>query len=250
MLIRYCLISFFPVFITASSVYSQEDEKPYKNEYVIAADLNTNAGLIGGLMFRQARLIKNNQYRTLSIELVNVKHPKEQKATNASTGNTFLYHKSNYLIPIRFQYGRKIILFHKAPEEGVEVSAVFAGGPTIGCIKPYFIQYDYTDYTTTSSTVPVDVRQEQYSSSRNSVDSRILGSAGFTKGLTHTKILPGINLKSGLCFELGKFGGNVTGVEVGGLLELFPKKVILIPEAQNRAVFSSVYINLYFGLRQ
>ncbi|MFL5730165.1 MAG: hypothetical protein ACJ75J_11825, partial [Cytophagaceae bacterium] len=63
-------------------------------------------------------------------------------------------------------------------------------------------------------------------------------------------IRPGLNIKGGLAFELGKYGGGISGIEVGGLLELFPKKVILIPEAGNKAVFSSVYIKLYFGLRE
>jgi hypothetical protein len=249
MLLRYLLFIFFAV-LAASPAFSQDDEKPYRDEYLVAVNLNTNAGLIGGLMFRHARHIKNNQYRTFSIEAVNVKHPKEQKASNAITGNSFLYHKSNYLIPVRLQFGRKIILFHQAAEEGVEVSAIFAGGPTLGFVKPYYIQYDYTDYTLTSSTVPVDIKDEQYNSNRNSVDSRILGSAGFFKGLMHTKILPGINLKTGLGFELGKSGSNISGIEVGGLLELFPKKVIIIPEAEHKSIFSSVYINLYFGGRK
>jgi hypothetical protein len=246
--LRYLLITLLSISLMVSSAHSQDDDEFYKGEYVLAVNLNTNAGLIGGFMLRYARYIKKNQYRLFSIEAINVKHHKEQKASNAFTGNTFLYHKSNYLIPIRLQYGRKIILFHKAPEEGVEVSAILCGGPTIGLVKPYYIQYDYTNYTNTANTVPVDIREEQYTS--NSLDSRILGGAGFFKGLSHTKILPGINLKSGLCFELSKYGGNITGVEVGGLLEFFPKKVIIIPEAQNRAVFSSIYINLYFGLRQ
>jgi hypothetical protein len=250
MQLRYLLITISAVFLSVSPGNSQDDEKPYRDEYLVAVNLNTNAGLIGGLMFRHARHIKNNQYRTLSIETVNVKHPKEQKASNATTGSSYIYHKSNYLIPLRLQYGRKIILFHQAPEEGVEVSAIFAAGPTIGFIKPYYIQYDYTDYTQTSSTVPVTIKEEQYNSTRNSVDSRILGSAGFFKGILHTKILPGINFKTGLGFELGKSGSGISGIEVGGLLELYPKKVILIPEAEHRSIFSSVYINLYFGGRK
>jgi hypothetical protein len=250
MLLRYLLISFVLFHFNLFSCFSQENEKDYKAEYVMAVNLNTNAGLIGGLMFRYCQLVKTNHYKLFSIEAVNVKHPKEQKTNNASTGSSFIYHKSNYLIPIRFQYGRKIILFHKAPEEGVEVSAVFAGGPTLGLLKPYYIQYDYTDYNGSSTTVPVVTKYEQYNSVRNNEDTRILGSAGFFKGLGHTGILPGVNLKTGFCFELGKFGSNVTGIEVGGLLEFFPKKAVLIPESENRSVFSSIYINLYFGLRR
>jgi hypothetical protein len=238
----FCFFLYVPLLVA-------QDEEPYQNEYVGGIDLNTNAGLFGGLFFRHSKFINKKKYRLFAVELVNVKNPKEQKTSNGNTGNSFIYHKMNYLLPLRFQFGRKFVLFQRAEEEGVEVSAILAGGPTLGLLKPYYIQYDYTDYSNSNSTVATDIRKEQYQPGIDSVDARILGSGGFTSGLFHTRFRPGINIKGGLAFELGKYGGGITGIEVGGLIELFPKKLIIIPEASNRAVFSSVYINVYFGTR-
>jgi hypothetical protein len=249
MLLRLSFL-FLSLLFTALPLLGQDESEPYQDEYALGVDLNTNAGLIGGIFFRHCTFVNKKRYRLFSVELVNVKHPKEQKTSNGNTGSSYIYHKTNYLLPLRFQFGRKYVLFQRAEEEGVEVSAMLAVGPTLGLVKPYYIQYDYTDYTNTNTTAPTDIRKEQYLPERDSVDARILGSGGFFSGIFRTKIRPGINVKGGLTFELGKYGGGITGIEVGGMLELFTKEIILIPEAGNRAVFSSVYINLYFGLRE
>jgi hypothetical protein len=249
MSLRFSFLLFL-VFFTTLPLRAQDESEPYQDEYALGVDLNTNAGLIGGLFFRHCSFVNKKRYRLFSVELVNVKHPKEQKTSNGNTGSSYIYHKTNYLLPLRFQFGRKYVLFQRAEEEGVEVSAMLAIGPTLGLVKPYYVQYDYTDYTIPNTTAPTDIRKEQYLPGRDSIDARILGSGGFFSGIFHTKIRPGINLKGGLAFELGKYGGGITGIEVGGMLELFAKEIILIPEAGNRTVFSSVYINLYFGFRE
>ncbi len=38
------------------------------------------------------------------------------------------------------QYGRDLILFKKAPQQGVEIKAVFAIGPSIGVVAPYYVE--------------------------------------------------------------------------------------------------------------
>ncbi|MFL5730397.1 MAG: hypothetical protein ACJ75J_12995, partial [Cytophagaceae bacterium] len=181
MLFRLMLILFCTLLATMP-ILAQEDNEPYQKEYAVGVDLNTNAGLIGGFFFRHATFVNKKRYRLFAVEMVNVKHQKEQKTSNGNTGNSYLYHKTNYLIPLRFQFGRKYVLFHRAEEEGVEVSALVAAGPTLGLIKPYYIQYDYTDYINTNASFPTDIRREQYRPERDSIDARILGAGGFFSG--------------------------------------------------------------------
>jgi hypothetical protein len=245
------LIFFILGLLSAFPLMAQEEEdQPYQNEYVAGINLNTNAGIFGGFFFRHSRFVNKKRYRLFAVELVNVRNPKEQKTSNGNTGNSYIYHKTNYLLPLRFQFGRKYALFQSDDEEGVEVNAIFAGGPTLGLLKPYYIQYDYTDYVNSGSTSPTVTKKEQYRPDRDSVDARILGSGGFTSGIFHTKLRPGLNVKAGLSFELSKHGGGVTGMEIGGLVELFPGKIVIIPEAGNKEIFSSLYVNIYFGTRQ
>jgi hypothetical protein len=60
----------------------------------------------------------------------------------------------------------------------------------------------------------------------------------------------GANLKTGISFELSGFRNSVTGFEVGFLMEAFTRRIIIIPTADNRSVFTSAYLTLFFGGRR
>ena len=66
----------------------------------------------------------------LDIQGVQIKdgilHFKDAKSLNEALK---IFGKSNYLYAIRLQYGRDIILFKKAPQQGVEIKLVTAIGP-------------------------------------------------------------------------------------------------------------------------
>jgi hypothetical protein len=76
--------------------------------------------------------------------------------------------------------------------------------------------------------------------------SRILGTGGLFTAAGKSTFALGWNLKAGLAFKLAN---STTGIEVGGLIEVYPKEIIIVPFAQNRTLFSSVYVNIYYGLR-
>jgi hypothetical protein len=141
------------------------------------------------------------------------------------------------------------VFFRKAPESGVQVNGIFAGGPSIGLQVPYYIVYDYTNYSG-GPTKQTDYRTEQYDPRKHDSNERIRGNAGFLTGLAGTNVNIGAHVKSGLSFEYGRYREDVTGVEVGFLLEAYPKKIILIPRSNNASFFTSVYLILYYGRRK
>lgn len=234
--IIYCilLICLFPLVSWAQD--SDEDEE-YQTEFLYGINFNTNGGLIGGIVLRYSTVIDDKTKQTFGLEIVNVKHPKEIRAQSATNGNTYIFGKSNYLFAIRPQYGREIILFRKAPEEGVRISAIGAIGPSFGIVKPYFVAIsDASGNVTIEQFDPNNLTHSQ---------QFILGSAAFTR-LDGTKIAMGIHAKAGLSFEIGGFRTSATGFEVGGMLEAYTRKIIMIPDAENRSVFTSVYLNIFF----
>jgi hypothetical protein len=81
---------------------SQSDFE-YTREFTWGVNKNTNGGLIGGVMLKHSRLRQNNIYQTFGLELLNIKHPKEQRYTSRQTGTSFIWGKQNYLYAIRFQ---------------------------------------------------------------------------------------------------------------------------------------------------
>lgn len=238
---KFLTVVFFILVISLKTLKAQE-ESEYSSENVFGIDLNTNAGLIGGVMFRHTKILQSGRHLNLGVELVNVKHPNEVRISSGN-GSVYVYGKKNYLFALRPQIGYEFVLFTKGKEDGIRVDAIFNGGPSIGIVKPYYVQFQ--DSSNNLSSVP-------YSSSLQSAE--VVGSGGFLHGFDKIKIVPGLHLKAGLSFEFGSFGG-VSGVEAGALVEVYPQKIQILDVSSsyptyNRSFFSSLYINIYFGGRR
>lgn len=243
---RYSKFSFCTLCFTLviSGLLAQtQDSYDYGSEFTWGINKNTSGGLIGGFVFKKARKLKNDRVlETYGFELMNVKHPQEVRRNSVQTGNLFIYGKSNYLYALRFQYGRDVILFKKAPQQGVEIKGVFAIGPTIGVVAPYYIEY-FPEGGGGGFTV-----RAQYNPTIN-IDY-IAGTGRLFEGLGKSKITPGANLKAALNFELGTLKSQVTGFEAGFLLDTYVKGVELMPAAKNYAVYPTLFITLFYGSRK
>ena len=200
---------------------------------------NSSSGLIGGFVFKKSRKLGENSFETYGLEVINVKHPDEVRKSGNS-GNFFIYGKSNYLFAIRTQYGRDFILFHKAPQQGVEIKAVFSAGPSFGVVAPYFINLGQDGSL-----------KEQYNPDNpNHAFGNISGNAGFLYGIGDSKLVLGGNLKAALNFETGVLKSQVTGFEVGFLVDAYTKKIILVPTATNKAVYPTIFLTIFYGSRR
>lgn len=214
----------------------------YKSQIIGGVNLNTNAGLIGGVMFRYNRHIIRHQFHYFSLETTNVKHPKESLILVDKTGNIYTFNKANFFFPVRLQYGREFLLFQPAEEEGVEINLILAGGLSLGIVKPYMIEYDYGGIT----------KIEPYDPDKT---NQIIGKGPLLSGFDKSKIVPGANIKAGLSIEFAQFRTNVTGIEVGFLLESYTSKIEMMKtrvnteQPQNFSNFTSVYLNIFFGFR-
>ena len=229
------------------------DEDEYQTVTTFGITTNTNAGLLGGFAFRQSKrmdgdLFGKPQYRYLSLELVNVRSPREFSPQNNFGTSSITPGKENYLFVLRPQYGRELALFRRNADEGISVNAIVAVGPSLGIIKPY-----YVEVTAGNST-----RQIPYSQAYSGAEN-IVGSGSFFKGLGESTLTVGLHAKVAVSFELSAFRSNTTGVEIGFLSEIFPKTIVIIPnldptaggrEVGNRNFFTSGYVTLFFGSKK
>jgi len=236
---------FFLVFLTGVSMAQTQDSYEYNSEFTWGINKNSSGGLIGGFTFKKARKLNDRMLETFGLEIMNVKHQQEVKHNSGYTGNSFIYGKSNYLYAFRFQYGRDFILFTKAPQQGVEIKAVFAAGPSIGVVAPYYIERN-TDPQSIFST-----RREQYDPTNpDHTYDRILGTGNLFEGIGDSKIQLGGNVKAAVNFELGFMKSQVTGFEVGVLVDAYTSKVNLMPSVENKAIFPTVFFTLFYGSRK
>ncbi|MGC3947414.1 MAG: hypothetical protein QM762_23340 [Chryseolinea sp.] len=219
-----------------------QDSYEYNSEFTWGINKNTSGGLIGGFVFKKARKLKNDkQLETFGLEVMNVKHPQEVRRNSIQSGNLFIYGKSNYLYALRFQYGRDFILFKKAPQQGAEIKAVFAIGPTLGIVAPYYVEYfpeGGGGFTVRGQWTP-DIN----------IDF-INGTGRLFEGLGNSTIAPGANFKAALNFELGTIKSQVTGFEAGFLIDAYTKQVEMMPTTKNYSVFPTLFITLFYGSRK
>lgn len=219
----------------------------YSSEFIWGVNKNTAGGLIGGFVLRKSKKINDKLYESFGMELMNVKHPLESQVRTV-TGNTVIYGKSNYLYAIRLQYGRELVLFRKAPQQGVEIKLNAAVGPSIGLQAPYYIEFIRDG--------ALNSEREQYDPNKhvlncNGCANRIIGTGYIFQGIQESKLKIGANLKTSLSFELGTSKSNVTGFEAGFLLDAYAGDIVLMPTApENKSVFPTAFITLFYGSRR
>ena len=232
------------------SASAQQTEAGFQKEITYGINFNTDGGIIGGASFRIANVKSDDWLHFWGVDVVEVKHPKESRYLGQG-GDVFVLGKTNYLFVIRPEYGREYVFFRKAAESGVEVNGILGVGPSLGLMVPYYIDYDINDPNNQQQGLPPNVQRVRYDPITAHRDlNKIFGSAGFLTGLGETDLNIGAHLKTGLSFEYGRYHESITGIDTGFLLEAYPKKLIMIPQAQNYQVFSSVYLTLYYGRRK
>ena len=240
---------------TSRPAPAEDQGDNYQTITTFGITTNTNSGILGGISLRQSRRLSAElfgmpQYQYLSVEIVNVKHPKEYAASFAA-GSRYIRGKENYLFVIRPQYGREVKLFQRDEDEGISVSGILAAGPSIGIIKPYYLDVQSGNNT---RSVPAS----QVNGTTTPTGEIVTGAGSIFQGFGESKLTVGLNIKAALSFELSAFRTNTTGVEIGFLTEIFPQRVVIIPNPTpnadradgNRSFFASGYLTLFFGSKK
>ncbi len=234
---KFLAVSIFLLVPCVATFAQVQDGYEYETEFTWGINKNTSGGLIGGFVFKKSFKMTDRMLQTFGLEIMNVRHPQEVRYTS-QYGNFFTFGKKNYLYTFRLQYGRDLILFKKAPQQGVEIKAVFAAGPSIGIEAPYYVEYQQDAL----------IVRKQYN--EDMTKGQINGPGRLFQGLGESKIVPGLNIKAALNFELGIFKSQVTGFEAGVLLDLYTRKIDMMAKAENYSAYPTLFIAVFFGNRK
>jgi len=230
------------MFLAAFDSYGQYGgDYDYTREFTWGITKATNSGLIGGIIFKHTRELKDEVFHGGALEIVNIKHPQEQKFYTRTGGNTYILGKENYLYSIRLSYVREYILFRKAPQQGVQINAIGMLGPTIGLESPYYIEVAESNGRT---------KKVPYDAEKHNGAADIVGGGNFLQGLFESSVVPGLNAKIAVSFEFGTYKSNVVGIETGFQSDFFTREINIIPTANNNSIFPSAYFTLFYGSRK
>jgi len=202
-----------------------------------------------------------------------LKHHREYKNRDGITGGnssgrnsrSYIYGKQNNLYAVRVGYGVKRYYSEKARKKGLAIGVSYEGGPTLGILKPYYLEINRTEIGGQVKPSP-----EKFNGSNANLflnTDRIFGAAPAINGLNELKIRPGIHLMGAIHFDWGAFDEYVKAVEVGIAADVFFSDMpILIDDAtftnntgspvdilsrnvKNRPFFINFYISFQLGKR-
>jgi hypothetical protein len=212
----------------------------FRNEKSFGFQLNTD-GL--GFSYRTARRTDYLNKNIIEYEFGTLKHPKEYKLSNPYTnGTSFVFGKLNFPMYFRVSIGKQHELYKKADLGGVAIRLFYSGGPTLAVYKPIYYKVIYpvslTEYL---------IKEEKFNSNI-AIPQDIWGRASFTKGLSETKVMPGLFAKSGFNFEYSKEDKVIHAIEVGATLSAFLKEIPIMASEDNKSIFFSLFVSYRFGV--
>jgi hypothetical protein len=201
-----------------------------------------------GINYEKGKFKTPTRTLLFEFELNEKKSPKEHKISSTADGfnyNSVVLYKLNNFYSFKMAVGQQYLIGGKGNKNGVAVTALYAGGISIGMLKPYYIQVeDRNTQEITRSTFPDLIKAD------SNGNLLVSGASGFTVGWSHLSIDPGINAKLAMRFDYGRLNPTVSAIEAGLTGEFYANKVPLVMYVPQKQFFFNAYVSILFGSRK
>jgi hypothetical protein len=183
--------------------------------------------------------------RVLTFEMVEMKSPKQVRIINPyyTNAKSFVYGKLNAVFLLRGTFGYHKQLNRKPYWGGVELRLLYMGGVSLGLAKPIYLLI-----LSQPSADIITYSEEKFDPVKHSIDD-IFGRASFTKGFDEIGVYPGLHAKVGLDFDYAAYRTKVQSLEVGAMIDVFPRPVPIMAFNDPHYYFLTFYLSFSFGKR-
>lgn len=219
---------------------TQVNQVAFRKELYGGLSLNTNGW---GGNFTYAKFKTADVKRLYSVDFNFVKSPKEYRifSPGGEDRKSFIFGKLNSFYTLQLGIGSKKMMFDKLRKKGVEISRVFSVGPSIGILKPVYLQIFIRD----GSDI-IGIQEARYDPEQHLITD-IYGRAPNSRGLFESSIIPGAFAKAGLQVEFGKDRERIRAIETGIRVEAYPWRVEIMNNDFNRFYFTELYLSFALG---
>lgn len=232
-----------------NKLIKQEEEGAliFNKQSVFAAKITTDG--YGGF-YEKAKFKTGSLANMWWIDIAEHKHPKEERfATGDPTfgfiiGNPYVYAKINNFYNFKIGYGQQRLIGGKGNRNGVATTLNYGGGLAIAMMKPYFL--DVSDPSNNETKTIRYKNNEALFLDQN----RIIGAAGFMKGLGLINYIPGLHARTALRFDYGRYNEGVSAIEAGINVEYYTKNIEQLATIEGKKLFFTAYVALVFGRRK
>ena len=242
----------------AAAMARKKKIKPIHSELSAGLRLNTD----GWSIFVDKGWVKSDDrkkdlfydVKLLQIEFSEKKHPKERKASNdeaaiaSQDASPFIYGKVNNFYSLKLGYGGRKMIAGKLDQGAVSIHAVYVAGLSVGLLKPYYIDA-YVMEPGSSVFTPKAIKYEDDTKEPFLTKRYIIGSSGFSEGLSELSIKPGVHAKAGFHFDFAVARTSKLAVETGVSIEYYFSKIQLMANQTERSYFGNLYMSFQIGKR-
>lgn len=218
----------------------EEGELVFRKHSIFGFKANTDGY---GISYEMGRFKSARVTNIYQFELNEKKHKQEKKLNtiNGFEFNSVILYKLNNFYQFKIGFGQQRIIGGKANKNGVAVAAIYAGGFSLGMLKPYLIEVE-ANGKRFNSRYPTIADSSYYND--------IIGAAGFASGWSELSIKPGAHAKAALRFDYGRFNETVTGIEVGVNAEFYSAKIPQMFNTKQKQFFFNGYVTILLGKRK
>jgi hypothetical protein len=197
-----------------------------------------------GIFFEKGKYKSNTRTLLYQFELNEKKDGKDHKVAAAGYNgydfNSVIVGKLNNFYQFKLAIGQQHLIGGKGNKNGVAITGLYSGGLSLGILKPYYVDVQDLNGNQFRSKYP-DIIDSGYTE---------LGASGFTVGWDHVKFKPGLNAKTAIRFDYGRFNETITAIEVGLTGEYYLSKVPMMYLVPERNFFFNAYLAIMFGKRK
>lgn len=230
--------------------------KSIEKEFSVGIRLNTD----GWSLFADKGWVKSDEkesdkfydLRFVQLEFSEHKHPKEIKGSNRGPTYTdkprpYKFGKINNFYALKLGYGNRKMLAGKPDPGTVSIHWVYAGGLSIGFLKPYYLDVYQSNGT---QQLKYEDNPAYFLPVNPNDQARIIGRSSLLQGIGETKIIPGIQAKTALHFDFAAFRKRKFALETGLNAELYIKKMAIMANVKAHPYILNGYVSLQFGNRK
>lgn len=229
----------------------------YDNEMSFNISLGSPRNFLIGM--RSGKLVSFDEMKYWSLSFGDLRHSRERRENpdriNLLTNRVsraYVFGKENQLYALRFGFGRRKYLSEKARQRGVAVGYSYEFGPTLGILKPYYLEVDAGE---PNNNRIIDIRHTGLNTAEFLNQDRIFGASAWTQGINELSIRPGIHAKAAAHFAFGAYDEMAKSLEAGIAADfLLGNTDIMIesdltPGVSNNPLHLSLFINVQLGKR-
>jgi hypothetical protein len=244
------LTAFLIILLSSGTAFAQEEKESDTISDIVLLEKQWTLGLLfhtngWGVKIRSGKNITFLRQRMWELEYSTYKSPKEIRVINPmfSDAKSYIFGKLNYVSFLRGGIGFQNILNRKPYWGGVQLSAVYYGGISIGITKPMYLYIIHIQ-----SLYEYNIVEEKYNPDIHFVED-IYGRGSFLSGITQLGFYPGLYVKGGLEFEFGTKNTRINSLEGGATLDFSPIAIPIMAFNPKQNFFITLYLSISLGKR-